>query len=146
MNKRGFTLIELIMVIVILGVLAAIALPKFYDLTDKAEKAAEAGVFGGIKAALAVYYANGLANGYDEASDMLWPRDLENVALGAGNDQGGTEVFGGILKDPVTKDASKGWVEIDNANDYTYVPTNAVYRYYPTIAEGKQGRFEKQAP
>ncbi len=117
MNKRGFTLIELIMVIVILGVLAAIALPKFYDLTDKAEKAAEAGVFGGIKAALAVYYANGLANGYDEASDMLWPRDLENVALGAGNDQGGTEVFGGILKDPINILGDK-WDENAVANHY----------------------------
>ena len=37
-NKRGFTLIEIVMVLVLLGILAAIAIPKYYDLRDKAIK------------------------------------------------------------------------------------------------------------
>ena len=40
-NKKGFTLIELIVVIAILGILAAIAVPRFSGFTDKAKIAAD---------------------------------------------------------------------------------------------------------
>lgn len=56
-TQRGFTLIELVMVIVILGVLAAVALPKFVDLKGDAQTAAVQGVAGGIASASAVNYA-----------------------------------------------------------------------------------------
>lgn len=55
--QRGFTLIELVMVIVILGVLAAVAIPKFVDLKGDAEAAALQGVAGGLASASAVNYA-----------------------------------------------------------------------------------------
>lgn len=56
-KQSGFTLIELIVVIVILGVLAATALPKFVDLSGEADTAAVAGVAGGISSAASVNYA-----------------------------------------------------------------------------------------
>lgn len=60
--QRGFTLIELVMVIVILGVLAAVAIPKFVDLKADAQVAALQGVVGGINSASAVNYAAKSAN------------------------------------------------------------------------------------
>lgn len=55
--QRGFTLIELVMVIVILGVLAAVAIPKFVDLKGDATTAATQGVAGGLSSASSVNYA-----------------------------------------------------------------------------------------
>lgn len=56
-NHKGFTLIELVVVIVILGILAATALPKFIDLTDDAQKAAIKGMVGGLQSADSINYA-----------------------------------------------------------------------------------------
>lgn len=56
-SQGGFTMIELVMVIVILGILSAIALPKFTDLSNQASKAAVQGVAGSITSGSAMNFA-----------------------------------------------------------------------------------------
>jgi prepilin-type N-terminal cleavage/methylation domain-containing protein len=56
-GKSGFTLVELVIVIIVLGILAAVAIPKFFDSTTDAKESACKGALGGVRSAIANYYA-----------------------------------------------------------------------------------------
>jgi MSHA pilin protein MshB len=73
MDKKsaGFTLIELVIVIVILGILAATALPRFINVTGQAHEAAVAGTGGGLGAGVALAHAMWIAEGADSADTSV---------------------------------------------------------------------------
>lgn len=62
-NQRGFTLIELVVVIVVLGILAAVAVPRFIDIRSDAQISSINGLAGGVRSAAALAKAQFLVNG-----------------------------------------------------------------------------------
>jgi MSHA pilin protein MshA len=102
-QQGGFTLIELIMVIVILGILAAVALPKFADLSGNARYSSINGALGAVRSASAIVHSAALVANKTGATDTV---TLEGADINT--------VYGYIkgTKDDVTKAAQLG-------SDYT---------------------------
>lgn len=67
-KQAGFTLIELVIVIIILGILAVTAAPKFLNLQDDAKKAAADGVFSGVSSAMQLVYSKSAIEGEEKAA------------------------------------------------------------------------------
>ena len=67
-NKKGFTLIELMIVVAIIGILAAIAIPKFADLIKKSKEGATKGGLSAVRSAIQVYYGDN--EGWFPADDL----------------------------------------------------------------------------
>jgi prepilin-type N-terminal cleavage/methylation domain-containing protein len=63
LNRKGFTLIELIAVVVVLAILAGVALPKYFDYAAQAKVSACKGALGGVRAGVANFYANAAVSG-----------------------------------------------------------------------------------
>lgn len=62
-KSQGFTLIELVVVMVILGILAAVALPKFVNMTGQARTAKMNGAVGAVQSSITLIHAQWLAQG-----------------------------------------------------------------------------------
>ena len=81
-TQKGFTLIELVMVIVILGILAAVAIPKYINLQNEALDASFSGICGGLKSSAAILIVSTGAPGRGFPKSRLVIRT--NTDVGAG--------------------------------------------------------------
>ena len=82
-DQRGFTLIEIIMVIVLLGIIAAIAIPKYIDLRTEASDATASGIVGAIVSSASIGYADLVT--HNSASTFPNFTALDNTYLQAQN-------------------------------------------------------------
>ena len=112
-SQSGFTLIELVIVIVILGILAAVAIPKYEDMREQARVATLKGQLGSIRSAIAIQYARNALNG-----NATFPT-LDGTIFADGR----------VPKDPVNNSlAVKTTPGIDNAGGWQYNSTTGVVK------------------
>ena len=120
-KQTGFTLIELIMVIVILGILAATALPRFTNLADEARVASVNGITGGIRSAVNIARAQYVATGNFTATTVTLGATPVTVAAGTGIPVGTAVGIGAALE------STDGYTaDYTTSTAVTFTPTNGV--------------------
>ena len=97
-GSRAFTLIEVLIVVVILGILAGIALPKFFDFSDEARAAADNASIGGIKTSLVTVYMYHRRNESPSGEWITSVNDIPSVMM-TGNLPAGMSIVGPNLVD-----------------------------------------------
>jgi MSHA pilin protein MshB len=171
-KSAGFTLIELVIVVVILGFLAVTAIPKFLDLTEQAKQANIEGMAGGFATGISLARAQWEAEGRPKANSvnrvdydgsalyLTTPPDPNNNNIRPGyptgldeNNPDGTgmtttdciDVWQGILAQPPTITATPADLTDDSINYYVIVTGNlCAYFLRETLDQNANGVY--QAP
>lgn len=124
-NNKGFTLIELVLVITILGILAVAALPNFINISTQAEQSSRDGVVGAVRSAISLFRADDLVR---VGPPGRYPATLDAVA-DATRAAPANPLFVSILQQGIS-DGS--WTKV-NATTYTFTDgtTTFTYTYNP---------------
>lgn len=126
--QRAFTIVELVMVIVIIGLLAAVVIPKFGDIRTEAQDAAEQGTVAAVRTGVKLAHMTDLAQGND-----TYPTNLDSAAVGVASET--NKLFTNVIDDGII---DSNWKKND-ATTYEYVPTGNQYAY-----SSGDGSFTKQ--
>ncbi|HET8760377.1 MAG TPA: type II secretion system protein [Nitrospiria bacterium] len=116
-NEAGFTMIELVVVIVILGILAAFAVPQFANLQTEARVAAVNGMAGAIRGAVSIARAKYLVVGNMAATTVDMDGTAVDVIAGTGRPAGSATGIQAALQD------TSGFTIVTGATT-TFTPIN----------------------
>ena len=120
-REKGFTLIELIMVIVLLGLLAVVAIPQYTNLQTQAKTSATQGVVGGVRSGIYTKYAANVAQNVTPN----YPATLDSNANGAC-----VTCFSNVLSQPIN---DSSWTKASlvytgpDATTHTYDPVAGTF-------------------
>lgn len=127
-RNSGFTLIELIFIIVCIGVLAYFAIPKFIDISGETGRAAEDEMVGKIKTGLQLYGAEYMVNN----GQASYPPELDDASAGQSSTE--NRFFTNVLQEPY---GGSNW---QKENGTVYIgPTGTRYVY-----DNSSGAFTMQ--
>jgi prepilin-type N-terminal cleavage/methylation domain-containing protein len=121
-SHSGFTLIELVIIIVVLGILAAVAIPKYQDITNEAKAAACKGALGSLRSGVSIYYATQIV----KTGTPTWP-PIDSLRMV------GTVIIQSLPANPYQLNASDSIVT--GVTKGTVVGTRGGWAYKPSTGE-----------
>jgi MSHA pilin protein MshA len=123
-NDRGFTLIELVIIIVILGILAAVAIPQYQNMSSEAREAQCRALLGSLRSGVTIFYANQAVT----TGTAVWPTVAE---LETAN----TVMAQGIPPNPYVDEANAPDSVVTGVTRGVTVGARGGWAYNPTTGE-----------